>query len=148
MDQLKGEKLMVVPPITDGFRAAVNALRSIDGKDDVSFHSFTLSEDRCTRRLLKNLGRGITESVANDEMEYLNYGVEGAAQVRSSVRDPQPAKESPPNTHLIVTMARGHEVPNLPLVTELCGLRVSVESYVALKTGAMQALSALRPHAA
>jgi len=47
MVQLKSEKLMVVPSTTDGFRAAVSVLRSLDGKEGVSFHTFTLPEDRC-----------------------------------------------------------------------------------------------------
>jgi len=46
MAQLKGEKLMVVPSTADGFRAAVSALRSLDWKEGVSFHTFTLPEDR------------------------------------------------------------------------------------------------------
>jgi len=45
--QIKGEKLMVVPLTADGFRAAVNALRSLDEMEGVSFHTFTLLEDRC-----------------------------------------------------------------------------------------------------
>ena len=45
--QLEGEKLIVVPSTADGFRAVVSALRSLDGKDGVSFHTFTLPEDRC-----------------------------------------------------------------------------------------------------
>ena len=56
--QLKGENLMVVPSTADGFRAAVSALQSLDGKEAVSFHIFTFPEDRCVRLLVKNLGRG------------------------------------------------------------------------------------------
>jgi len=55
MAQLKGEKLMVVPSTADEFRTAVSALRSLDGKAGVSFHIFTLPEDRCARLLVKNL---------------------------------------------------------------------------------------------
>ena len=44
MAQLKAERLMVVPSTADGFRAAVSALRSLDGKKGVSFHTFTLTE--------------------------------------------------------------------------------------------------------
>jgi len=47
MAQLMSEKLMVVPSTAGGFRAMVSALRSLDGKDGVSFHTFTLPEDRC-----------------------------------------------------------------------------------------------------
>jgi hypothetical protein len=38
---------MVVPATADGFRAAVNALRSLDEMEGVSFHTFKLLEDRC-----------------------------------------------------------------------------------------------------
>jgi hypothetical protein len=44
--QLKAEKLMVVPFTADGFRATVSALRSLDGGEGVSFHTFSLPEDR------------------------------------------------------------------------------------------------------
>ena len=44
--QLKADKLMVVPSTADGFRVVVSALRSLDGKDGVSFHTFTLPDDR------------------------------------------------------------------------------------------------------
>ena len=60
--QLKAEKLMVMPSTANGFRAAVSALRSIDGGEGVSFHTFTLPEDRCPRLLVKKLGRGMPES--------------------------------------------------------------------------------------
>jgi hypothetical protein len=40
--QIRGEKFMVVPSTAEGFRAAVNALRSLDEKEGVSFHTFTL----------------------------------------------------------------------------------------------------------
>jgi len=41
MAQLKGETLMVVPSTADGFRDAVSALRPLDGKDGVSFYTYT-----------------------------------------------------------------------------------------------------------
>jgi hypothetical protein len=40
--QIKGEKLMLVPRTAEGFRAAVSALRSLDGSKSVSFHTFSL----------------------------------------------------------------------------------------------------------
>jgi len=55
MVQLKSEKLMVVPSTADVFRTAVSALRSLDGKDGVSFHTFRIPEDRCAGLLVKNL---------------------------------------------------------------------------------------------
>jgi len=92
MAQLKGEKLMVVPSIADGFRATVSVLWSLDGKDGESFHTFTLPEDRCVQLLVKNLGRGMPESVVREELESLNIRVQGVMQLRSSRRDPDPAK--------------------------------------------------------
>ena len=66
---------MVVPSTADGFRAAVSSLRSLDGKEGVRFHTFTLTEDRCVRMLIKNMGRGMPESVVGDELESLNICV-------------------------------------------------------------------------
>ena len=69
--QLKGEKLMVGPSTADGFRAVVSALRSLDGREGVSFHTFTLREDRCVQLLVKNVGRSMPESVVLEELESL-----------------------------------------------------------------------------
>jgi hypothetical protein len=87
MAQIKGEKLMVVPSTAEGFRAAVSALRSLDGKEGVSFHTFTLTEDRCVRLLVKNLGRGMPESVVWEELESLNIRVQGVTQLRSRLHN-------------------------------------------------------------
>ena len=48
---------MLVPPTAEGFRATVSALLSLDGSKDVSFHTFSLPEDRCVRLLVKNICR-------------------------------------------------------------------------------------------
>jgi len=72
--QLKPEKLMVVPSTANVFRAAVSALRSLDG-GRVSFHTFTLPEFRCARLLVKNLGRGMPESVVRGELWSLRIHV-------------------------------------------------------------------------
>ena len=63
---------MVVPSTADGFRATVSALLPLDGKDGVSFHTFTLPEDACVRILLKNLTKGMPESVVLEELESLD----------------------------------------------------------------------------
>ena len=85
--QLKAEKLMVVPSTANGFRAVVSALRSLDGGEGVSFHTFTLPEDRCARLLVKNLGRGMPESVVREELEALVIHVQAVMQLRSGRRD-------------------------------------------------------------
>jgi hypothetical protein len=87
---------MVVPSTADGFRAAVSALRSLDGGKVVSFHTFTLPEDRCVRLLVKDLGPGMHESVVREELESLDICVQGVTQLRSGRRDKDPAKDRLP----------------------------------------------------
>jgi hypothetical protein len=89
---------MVVPSTTDGFRATVSALRSLDERDGVSFHTFSLPEDRCVRLLVKNLGKRMPESVVREELVSLNIQVQGVIQLRSGRRDQDPAKERPPTS--------------------------------------------------
>jgi hypothetical protein len=131
--QLKAERLVVVPANADGFRAAVSALRSLDGRSGVSFHTYSLPEDRCVRLLIKNLGRRMPEGVVREELESLGIRVQGVMQLRSGRRDQDPAKDRPPTPHFIISVARGTEVSRVRSLTELCGLRVSVETHAAPK---------------
>ena len=85
------------------------------------------------RLLVKNLGRGMPESVVWEELKSLDIRVQGATQLRSSCRDQDPAKDRPLTPHFIVSVARGSEVSRMQSITELCGLRVSVETYMAPK---------------
>ena len=115
----------------------------------MSFHNFTLPADHSVRLLVKNLGRGMPESVVREELEVLDIHVQGVIQLRSGRRDQDPTKDRPLTPHFIVSVARGPEVSKVRSITELCGLRVSVESYVAPKGHvAMQALPALRTYSA
>ena len=69
----------------------------------VSFHTFTLPEDRCVRLLVKNMGRGMPESVVREKLESLNICVQGVTQLRSGRRDQDPANGSlPPLLHCII----------------------------------------------
>jgi hypothetical protein len=96
---------MVVPSTTDGFRAVVSTLWSLDGKEGVTFHTSTLSEDRCVRLLIKILGTGIPESVVREELESLNIHVQRFMQLRSGRRDQDPTKDCLPTLHFIVSVA-------------------------------------------
>ena len=131
--QLKAEKLVVVPATADGFRGAVSALRSLNVESGVTFHTYSLPEDRCVRLLIKNLGRRMPESVVLEELRSLDIHVQGVMQLRSGRRDQDPAKDRPGTPHFIVSVARGPEVSKVRALTELCGLRVSVETFVAPK---------------
>jgi len=131
--QMKGEKLMLVPRTDEGFRATVSAPRALDGSKGVSFHTFYLPEDRCVRLLVKNLSRHMPEDVIREELENLGICVQGVLQLRSGRRDQEAAKAHPLTPHFIVTVARGPEVAKVRSITELCGLRVLVETYVAPK---------------
>jgi len=59
MAQIKCE--VIVPSTADDFRAAVSALLSLEGKNGVSFHNFTLPEDCCVRLLVKHFGMFMSE---------------------------------------------------------------------------------------
>jgi hypothetical protein len=124
---------MIVPGTADGFRATVSALRSLDGSKGVTFHTFSLAEDRCVRLLVKNLGRQMPESVVREELEALGIRVQGVMQIRSGRRDQDATRDRPPTAHFVVSVARGPEVQKVRSLSELCGLGVSVETYVAPK---------------
>jgi hypothetical protein len=81
---------MVVPSTADGFRAAVRTLRSLDGKEGVSVHTFKLPEDRSVRLQVKKLGRGMPESVVREELELLDIHFQGVMQLRSGRGDQDP----------------------------------------------------------
>ena len=90
---------MVVPSTADGYRAAVSALRSIDG-EGVSFHTFRLLEDRCARLLMKNLGRGMPESVVREELETLGIHVQGSRSCVPAFVTRTPTRTAPNPTSL------------------------------------------------
>jgi hypothetical protein len=89
-------------------------------------HTFSLPEDRCTRLLIKNLGRRMPEDVVREEMGALGTCVQGVMQLRSGRRDQNPERDRPVTSHFIVTVARGPEVSKLRSITQLCGLIVAV----------------------
>ena len=106
----------------------------------MSTHNFSHPEDRYSRLLLKNLGRGMPESVVREELETLDIGVQGVicvqgvTQLRSGRREEDPAKDRPLTPHIFLSVARGPEVSKVRSINELFGLRVSVETYVAPKS--------------
>jgi hypothetical protein len=53
----------------------VCTLRSLDGSKVVSFHTFSLPEDRQVRLLIKNLGGQVPESVVREELDALGVCV-------------------------------------------------------------------------
>ena len=94
------------------------------------------------RLLVKNRGRHMPEDVVWEELEDLGNRVQGILQLRSGRRAKEadktrPAYEAdktrPLTPHFIVTVARGPEVAKLRSLTEICGLLVSVETYIAAK---------------
>jgi hypothetical protein len=67
---------MVVQSTGNDFRVAVPRWRK-----GVSFHIFTLQEDRCVRLLMKNLRRGMPENFVREELEALDIHVQGIIQL-------------------------------------------------------------------
>jgi methyl coenzyme M reductase subunit C-like uncharacterized protein (methanogenesis marker protein 7) len=80
------------------------------------------------RLLLKNLGKRLPEAEIKEELEALHISVQAVMQLRSKRRDQDPEKDSPLTPQFIVSVARGSEVAKVRSVTELCGLRVQVET--------------------
>jgi hypothetical protein len=119
---MKGEKLMILPGTADGFRATVSVLRSLDGSKGVTFHTFSLPEDRRVRLLMKNLGRQMPENVVREKLEALEIRVQGVMQLRSGHRNQDTACDRPPTPHFVVLVARGPEVQKVRSLSELCGL--------------------------
>jgi hypothetical protein len=103
--QMKGEILMPVPENADGFRANIGVLRSLDANEGVSFHILSLSEERCERLLLKNLGKRMPEAEIREELEALNINVQAVLQLRSKRRDQDPEKDRPLTPLFIVHVA-------------------------------------------
>jgi hypothetical protein len=62
--------LLLVPATSKGFRAAVSAQQSLDGKTSVSFHT-SIPEDRCVRLLIKSIGKSMPERVVLEELRSL-----------------------------------------------------------------------------
>jgi hypothetical protein len=85
------------------------------------------------RLLVKNLGRVMPESVVREELELVDIHVQGVTQLRFGRRDQDTDKDRPPTPHFIVSVARGPELSKVRTLTEIYGLRVSVELYVAPK---------------
>jgi hypothetical protein len=124
---------MLVPRTADGFRATVSGLRSFDGSKGVSFHTFSLPEDRFVRLLVKKLGRQMPEDVVREELENLGICVQGVLQLRSGRRDQEASKARPLAPYFILSVQRGPKVARLRSLAELCGLRASMETYIAPK---------------
>ena len=134
---MQGDKLVLVPNTADSFRATVSVLRIINQSKGVTSYTISLTEYRCTRVLFKGLGKKIPEQVISEELEILGILVISMLKLRSPCRDPDPAKDSFPKTHFILTVARGPLFSNVHGLTSLCRLRVTVQTYKASK-GPMQ----------
>ena len=95
---MQGSKLVHVPNTADCFRATVRCSgRSMQSKG-VAFHIYSLPEDRCTRLLIKGLGKNIPEQDVREEVEILGIPV----QLSSQRRDHDPVEDRFPTPHFIV----------------------------------------------
>jgi hypothetical protein len=77
------------------------------------------------------------ESVVREELEALGTCVQGGMQLHSGRRDMDTYKDRPLTPHFVVSLARGPGVQKVRSLSELCGLRMSVETNVA-PTGPVQ----------
>jgi hypothetical protein len=63
----------------------------------------------------------------------LSISVQPVMQLRSKRRDLDPEKHRPLTPNFVVSMARGPDVAKVWSLTEICGLRIQVETYMAPK---------------
>jgi hypothetical protein len=80
------------------------------------------------RLLVKNQGRPIPENVVREKLESLDIRVQGVTQLRSGRRDQDPAMERPLTPTLLYRWRGLPEVSKVRSITEICCLRVSVET--------------------
>jgi hypothetical protein len=116
---------MVVPKTEDDFRAAITDLRSLNLSKGENFHTFSLFADMCVRLLIKNFGRRMPLTVVREDLEALSICVEGVLQLCSGLR----VQFFPATPHFIVTMVRALDVRRVRRITQLCGLRITVQSF-------------------
>jgi hypothetical protein len=75
----------------------------------------------------------MSESVVREELQALGIHVQVVMQLRFGRRDQDPTKDHPLTPYFMLSVARGPVVSKVRSISELYGLRVSVESYVAPK---------------
>jgi hypothetical protein len=97
------------------------------------FYTVPLPEHRCIRLMVKNLGKQMPESVVREALGALGIHVQGVLQLRSGRREQDEARNRPLTPHFIVSVVWGVEVQKVRSSTEVCGFRVSVETYMAPK---------------
>jgi hypothetical protein len=73
------------------------------------------------------------EAEIKGELEAVRIHVQAVMQLRSRRRDQEVEKDRPLTPHFIVSVARGPDVAKVRSLTELCSLRVKVETYNAPK---------------
>ena len=82
----------------------------------MSFHIYTLPEDRCVRLLVKNLCRGMHDSVVREELDSLGIYVQGVTQLRSGRHDQGPTKDRPPTPTSLYQWPEGLRCPRCTLL--------------------------------
>jgi hypothetical protein len=146
--QMKGEFLMLVPERADDFRDTIGALRSLGKGKGVSFHTFSLPEDRRICLLLKNVGKRMPEAEIKEELEALHINVQAVMQLWSKSRDQDPKKDRLLTLYFIVSVVRGPDVAKVCSLTDLQPASEGGAVRISKRAAVMQTLPALRAHAA
>ena len=123
---------MVVPSTANGFRAAVSALRSLDGGGGWGCefpHLHAPGGLLCTASGEKT-GQGHAWERRPGGAGVPGYSCPGSYTSTFRPSWPGHSQGPPSHPHFIVSAALGPEVSKVRSITELCGLRVSVETYV------------------
>jgi hypothetical protein len=100
---MKGEILMLVPETANGFRATIGSLRTLDESEGVSFHTFSLPENRFVYLLLKNIGKRMPEADTEEKLEIFHINMRAVMELRSKQRDQDSEKDRPVTPHFILS---------------------------------------------
>lgn len=125
----KGENMMFFPEITLWFRAAVTVLHSLNGSRNVTFHTLLLLENSSVH-VLTVLRYACVRVPFRRSWRFWTCESRGVMQLRSGCRDQNNEKDRPWTLHFVVSVPQGPEVTKFRFLTELCGFRVTVETYV------------------
>jgi hypothetical protein len=72
---------MLLPESADGFRFTIGALRSLDESEGVSLNNFSLSDYRCLRLQLKNLGKRMPVTEIREDLAALQINMQAVMQL-------------------------------------------------------------------
>jgi hypothetical protein len=126
MPQTKSDYIKLVPDTGDAFRATIGALWSLSKGELVSFHTFSLRDDRCVRCWEAYAIACAKATSERSSRSCYPPASPHAAPIASTGQDVQ--NDRPLTPYCIVSVARESVVGKLSTIVEFCGLRARVRT--------------------